>query len=412
MTAGASAQYEAERSRLEADEYARLHRQAIDKASRYEIASRSEAEVGGRLSALETLGWRVLADRRWAGSKRANVDFLLVGPGGVVVVDVKAWRALEVRDGSVFCEDDCRDDEVSKLLSLADHVQDSVSLLGLVPQALTPVLVFASRRLDENLGRVALVGERNVASWVTRRGRRLTSEQIDDIVLLLDQDFPPYGRPEPKPVRVPKVRLVMPARRKHQPDRFALRRRRADRLPAAGGTGRAYRVVDDLLAPRAAQAGQQQLERAGPRARSRRYRQDRRGASPRDVPRRTQPQESSVRQLRQNAAGGAGVVVRTDVAHCSGEHSLHRPAPTRGGHPRQRRHHFTHQRGPDQHRVQRCVGSRRQGQSCSPGWTSGRRTGRRRSTTSSKAAASPTSTSTSTCRASVVGHRCDSSIDR
>ena len=27
------------------------------------------------LQALEQLGWRVLADRRWAGSKRANVDF-------------------------------------------------------------------------------------------------------------------------------------------------------------------------------------------------------------------------------------------------------------------------------------------------------------------------------------------------
>ena len=76
-----------------------------------------------------------------AGSKRANVDFLLVGPGGVVVVDVKAWRALEVPGASRYCDDDCRDDEVSKLLSLADRVQDSVGLLGLTPHALTAALV-------------------------------------------------------------------------------------------------------------------------------------------------------------------------------------------------------------------------------------------------------------------------------
>jgi hypothetical protein len=65
MRFGASALHEAARSRLHAAEYERL--------------------------ALESLGWRVLADRRWAGSKRANVDVLLVGAGGVVV-DVNAWH--------------------------------------------------------------------------------------------------------------------------------------------------------------------------------------------------------------------------------------------------------------------------------------------------------------------------------
>src|SRR4051794_3746376 len=107
MTAGTSARYEAQRSLHAADEYERLARDARDQAARYDVASRTERSVGGRLTALEQLGWRVLADRRWAGSKRANVDFLLVGPGGVVVVDVKAWRALEVINGSIFCGEEC-----------------------------------------------------------------------------------------------------------------------------------------------------------------------------------------------------------------------------------------------------------------------------------------------------------------
>lgn len=210
MAAGASARYEAERALLEAEEYARLRRESQEKARRYDLASRTEADVEGHLAALATLGWRLLPDRRWAGSKRANVDLLMVGPGGVVVVDVKAWRALEVRNGSVFCEDECRDDEVSKLLNLADHVQDSVALLGLTPQALTPVLVFAGRRVDERAGRAALVGEVNVAAWVTRMPRRLTEEQIDEVTSVLEQDFPPYGLPTPRPVRVPKAHVVMP----------------------------------------------------------------------------------------------------------------------------------------------------------------------------------------------------------
>jgi hypothetical protein len=222
MAAGASAQYEADRALLEAEEYARLQHEAEQKARRYELASRTEAEVGCRLSALEVLGWRVLADRRWAGSKRANVDFLLVGPGGVVVVDVKAWRALEVRNGSVFCEDECRDDEVSKLLSLTDRVQDSVALLALAPQSLTPALVFAGRRLETRAGRAMMVGERNVATWVTRLGHRLNADQANDIAVVLEQDFPPYERGANKPVRVPKARIVMPLRHKSQPTPEAL----------------------------------------------------------------------------------------------------------------------------------------------------------------------------------------------
>ena len=40
--------------------------------------------------------WHVLADRRWPGTRRANIDVILVGPAGVFVIDVKTWRA-EVR---------------------------------------------------------------------------------------------------------------------------------------------------------------------------------------------------------------------------------------------------------------------------------------------------------------------------
>ena len=212
MSAGASAQYQAARSRLQAAEYERLAQEARAEAERYALASRTEASVEARLNGLEVLGWRVLADRRWAGSKRANVDFLLVGPGGVVVVDVKAWRELEVRNGSVFCDDECRDDEVSKLLSLTDRVQDSVALMGLTRQALWPALVFPGRRVTARARGVDLLGEADVAPWVTRLGRRLDDDQIDAVTTVLSQDFAPYD-PEPAaPVRALGRRIVMPWR--------------------------------------------------------------------------------------------------------------------------------------------------------------------------------------------------------
>lgn len=218
MGAGASAEWEANRSLLEAEEYERLRRDALNRAQRYALASKTEASVGAKLTALETLGWRVLADRRWAGSKRANADFLLVGPGGVVVVDVKAWRSLELRNGSVFCEDECRDDEVNKLLSLTARVEDSVRELGMTRQAIWPALVFAGRRVSERVQQVDLVGEANLASHVSRLGHRLDPERVDAVTDVLERDFVPYDAPPPAPVRVPKARLVMSRRKESQPE--------------------------------------------------------------------------------------------------------------------------------------------------------------------------------------------------
>lgn len=218
MGAGASAEWEANRSLLEAEEYERLRRDALNRAQRYALASKTEASVGAKLTALETLGWRVLADRRWAGSKRANADFILIGPGGVVVADVKAWRSLELRNGSVFCEEECRDDEISKLLGLTARVEDSVRELGMTRQAIWPALVFAGRRVSERVQQVDLVGEANVASHVSRLGHRLDAEQMDAVTAVLARDFVPYDAPPPAQVKVPKVRLVMPRRKESQPE--------------------------------------------------------------------------------------------------------------------------------------------------------------------------------------------------
>lgn len=184
MSAGGSAEHE-----------------AVERARSYaQAAGRADTSLG-RLVALETLGWKVLAGRRWAGSKRAAVDFILVGPGGVVVVDVKAWRALEVRDESVFCEDECRDGELTRLRSLTDRVEDSMSELGLTRQAIRPVMVFVGRRVSEHVQNVDLVGEDDLAVHVTRLGLRLTPEEVEEVAWVVDRDFPPQDPPPDRATR-------------------------------------------------------------------------------------------------------------------------------------------------------------------------------------------------------------------
>lgn len=89
----------AEQSRLAAERVARLKRQ-LDEAERstkaWDAGALGERVVADKLSELVPRGWYVLHDVHWPGRPKANLDHVLVGPGGVVVVDSKNWSG-EVR---------------------------------------------------------------------------------------------------------------------------------------------------------------------------------------------------------------------------------------------------------------------------------------------------------------------------
>lgn len=100
MAAGDGA---AEQSRLAAERIARLKRQ-LDHAQRaadtWGAGADGERRTASRLSQLHAHGWFLLHDVHWPGRPLANLDHVLVGPGGVVVVDAKNWSGnVEVRAG-------------------------------------------------------------------------------------------------------------------------------------------------------------------------------------------------------------------------------------------------------------------------------------------------------------------------
>lgn len=91
MTAGDGA---SEQSRLAAERIARLKRQ-LDHAERaaetWGAGAEGEQRTARRLSELTPRGWFLLHNVHWPGRPLANLDHVLVGPGGVVVVDAKNW---------------------------------------------------------------------------------------------------------------------------------------------------------------------------------------------------------------------------------------------------------------------------------------------------------------------------------
>ena len=130
MAAGESAYDVAKRQREKAE---RLQRSA----DLWEKGADGEAAVARALDALPE-GWVALHDLAWPGRQRANLDHVVIGPGGVFVIDAKNWSGrVEVRGQVLMQNGRRRESAVSSVTAAAIAVQDIVS-----PVPCTGVLCF------------------------------------------------------------------------------------------------------------------------------------------------------------------------------------------------------------------------------------------------------------------------------
>ncbi|MCL8250605.1 UvrD-helicase domain-containing protein [Aeromicrobium fastidiosum] len=208
MVAGASARFNGDRLVAEADALFELRELKMKEARNYLTAALSESSTAALIRPLMDHGWVVLEDRRWPGSKRANIDFILVGPGGIVLLDAKHWAELGLFKGSLFRGQECVDDEVTGYCHLIDVIAETVASTGLAVSAISPVWVFTDRDLIEASGPLTILGDRNVVQWLLRLPVRLTSEQVLSIADLIGAacpeveiglPLPSLSRRRPKP---------------------------------------------------------------------------------------------------------------------------------------------------------------------------------------------------------------------
>lgn len=120
----------AEQARLAAERVVKL-RQQLEQAERAEKAwtkgAAGEVRVGLVLDGLASQGWLALHDVHWPGRPKANLDHILVGPGGVIVIDAKSWSGdVQTRNGVLRQNGYSRDREVS---SVADQGAAVAALL-------------------------------------------------------------------------------------------------------------------------------------------------------------------------------------------------------------------------------------------------------------------------------------------
>ena len=173
---------------------------------RYRVGAAGEQAVAASVErVLVDLGaaeWHILVDRRWPGTRSANLDLLLVGPPGVLIMDSKKWREPRIESGRLWNGDAAEDEQVDKLRDQADAVASVLSDLGLAPAAVLPYLVLVGRKqASVDVRGVAVVGERSMQAELVRLPTRLATTEVAALVSALDERCPSAARAATRPAR-------------------------------------------------------------------------------------------------------------------------------------------------------------------------------------------------------------------
>jgi len=200
MGATGAVSQRARQARDEAVAMIRRSQEARNLAGRYGAAGAAAGErlVVAALIALTAGGWRLLVDHRWPGTREGSQggDMILVGPGGVFVIDVKNWREEPtIAGGRLAAGVADRHAEVGQLLARTRLAEGAVGSLGLSPVAVQPVMVFVGRRYHEQLDQVLLLGQQDVSPALLALPRRLTPAQVKAVAAHLAEVYPDYESP-------------------------------------------------------------------------------------------------------------------------------------------------------------------------------------------------------------------------
>ena len=198
--AGRSAGVEARRLVALADAFDDRAAAARAAAERWMIGHRTERQVAGTLAPLTACGYTFLHDRGWPGARRGSrsqIDHVLVGPGGVFVVDTKGWREVTIADGRLFRGQADVTDVLAGLADVGVSTEASLVELGLAPGEVRVVVVLAGSAADPvplaSLGGLVVVGERRASAFINGFGRRLTDRQQNAVLAAVMQHFPVLG---------------------------------------------------------------------------------------------------------------------------------------------------------------------------------------------------------------------------
>lgn len=187
------------------------------RAASHDRGDEGELVVRELLGPLEADGWLILHRRRWPGTRRADLDHVLVGPGGVVVLDTKNWtgRVCLVHGRLLLGQSD-ETGELDDVRRQVEAVEELLVEHGVAPLQITGALVFVDQDIAPSVwGRVHVLDATHLLRWVRSLGRRLQPAVVRSVAEAIDHAVPAYEIDQKPPVPVvrprPRPRSTEPA---------------------------------------------------------------------------------------------------------------------------------------------------------------------------------------------------------
>lgn len=192
MAASGSAAEKAARARRTAGRRQRDADRAARVAEAWETGRVGEVRLAEVLDRLTVDGFQHLPDRAMPASS-ANIDHIVVGPGGVFVLDAKAWSgALTVADGVLRQDGHRRMDAIESARTTATAV--AAALDRCAPKVdVRPALCFVGEaRLGEShfVEKVKLIDIDGVVAWMQQFPTKLDPAAVQKVRGLLLMAFP------------------------------------------------------------------------------------------------------------------------------------------------------------------------------------------------------------------------------
>lgn len=197
MAAGGSASQQAQRLSEFSVNLEREAASAKAEAGRFAAAAIAERKLAHRLAPLLAHGYHLLADRKWPGSRTAQLDLIVVGPSGVWIVDSKHWNNFTIAGGSIFRDQADVTDEVLRLADVANDAEGVFADVGLAPGEVRSLLAMHGRtKKFGDVGPVEVVGAEDIQKHLLSRGNRLSIGEVERVLTAALQYFPAYVGPQ------------------------------------------------------------------------------------------------------------------------------------------------------------------------------------------------------------------------
>lgn len=188
--AGGSARREAESSMRAAEHLEQKAKAARRRAESFATGAQGEVDVANALMPLMADGWYVLNDR--VNPAGGNIDHVVVGPGAVIVLDAKAWSSrLEVRNGKLYASGWNKSRELAGLEGQAEAIRSALGGHIRVDQAL--VITTQPDFEPRAVGNAGILGINFLYSEISQTPPVFRSEEVDSMVTVLMNAFPPAG---------------------------------------------------------------------------------------------------------------------------------------------------------------------------------------------------------------------------